>query len=105
MSGVSTHILDTANGRPAAGIKVLLFQSNEVIGSGVTDRDGRLQALLPERARLKPGAYRIVFEIADYFPDGFYAEVNVTFLVRDEMAHYHVPLLISPFGYTTYRGS
>ena len=98
-------MLDTANGRPAAGIKVHLFLSGEAIGSGATDGDGRLRALLPEGAALIPGNYRLLFEVADYFPHGFYPEVSISFAVPDAAAHYHVPLLISPFGYTTYRGS
>lgn len=105
MSGISTHVLDTANGRPAAGIKVRLFLSHEVLGSGATDQNGRIQTLLPDGATLAPGSYRILFEIADYFPQGFHPEISVSFAVRDTAAHYHVPLLISPFGYTTYRGS
>ncbi len=87
------------------GVKVHLFLSDEAIGSGTTDRDGRLRSLLPDGATLKPGSYRIVFEIGAYFPHGFYPEVSISFVVRDDTAQYHVPLLISPFGYTTYRGS
>ncbi len=105
MNGISTHVLDTANGRPAAGIKVHLFLSGELIGSGTTNQEGRLPALLPEGATLKPGSYRILFEIGNYFPQGFYSEVSISFAVRDNATHHHVPLLISPFGYTTYRGS
>lgn len=102
MSGISTHVLDTAAGRPAAGIKVQLFFDDEVVGSGVTDQNGRLQSLL---AAPNPGIYRMLFETGDYFPQGFYPEVSISFVVRDKTAPYHVPLLISPFGYTTYRGS
>ncbi|MFZ0589826.1 MAG: hydroxyisourate hydrolase [Bryobacteraceae bacterium] len=105
MSGISTHVLDTARGRPAAGIKVYLFSSDAAIGSGITDEDGRLRGLLPDGATLKPGSYRMLFEIGDYFPQGFYPEISVSFAVQDDAAHYHVPLLISPFGYTTYRGT
>lgn len=105
MSGVSTHILDTATGRPASGIKVRLFRGDEVIGSGSTDSDGRIRVLLTEGVTLKSGGYRIQFEIGEYLAEGFYPEVSIAFTVRDTTAHYHVPLLISPFGYTTYRGS
>jgi 5-hydroxyisourate hydrolase len=105
MSGISTHVLDVARGCPAAGIRVRLFFSDAAIGSGVTDQDGRLRNLLPEGATLKPGSYRILFEIGNYFPQRFYPEVSVSFAVRDDAAHYHIPLLISPFGYTTYRGT
>ncbi|HTF65893.1 MAG TPA: hydroxyisourate hydrolase [Edaphobacter sp.] len=105
MSGISTHVLDTAKGTPAAGIKVRLLRADAAIGSGVTGQDGRVQALLPEGVTLEPGCYTILFELGDYFPQGFYSEVSITFVVRDSTAHYHIPLLISPFGYTTYRGS
>lgn len=105
MSGISTHVLDTANGTPVAGIRVRLFLEGRTIGGGTTDQDGRIRALLPENATLTPGYYRLLFEIGDYFPHGIYPEVSVTFIVRDDAGHHHVPLLISPFGYTTYRGS
>lgn len=105
MSGISTHVLNTASGRPAAGIKLHLLLEGQAIGGGITDQDGRVRALLPEGAALRPGSYCIRFDIADYFPQGFYSEVSISFAVRDDLAHYHVPLLISPFGYTTYRGS
>src|ERR1700730_1836251 len=101
MSRISTPILDTAAGRPASGVAVSLFLGDRQIGSGITDKDGRCANLLSE---VTAGTYRIVFEIASYFADGFYPEVSVAFVVRDPAAHYHVPLLISPFGYTTYRG-
>ena len=99
---ISTHVLDTALGWPAAGIKVHLWLADELVASGTTDVDGRIRPLVSE---LQQGVYRIVFEIAAYFPEGFYPEVSITFHVRDAAGHYHVPLLISPFGYTTYRGS
>lgn len=105
MSGISTHVLDTAHGQPASGIRVHLFLSDAAIGSGITDQEGRLRSLLPDGTALKPGSYRLLFEIGDYFPQGFYPEVSVSFTVRDDAAHYHVPLLISPFGYMTYRGT
>ena len=105
MSGISTHVLDTSQGRPAAGVNVKLFCSDQEIGSGMTDKDGRVPALLPEDMKLAAGSYRILFEIGGYFADGFHPEVAIAFTVRDDQEHYHVPLLISPFGYTTYRGS
>jgi 5-hydroxyisourate hydrolase len=78
------------------------------VGSGSTDQDGRLHDLVPEAATPEPGTYRLTFGVADYFSAGhvetFYPEIAVIFRVRDE-AHYHVPLLLSPFGYSTYRGS
>jgi 5-hydroxyisourate hydrolase len=105
MSGISTHILDTAVGRPAAGITVQLFFNDRKLGSSVTNEEGRVQALLPPGVPLSAGTYRIVFAVAARWPDGFYPEVSVTFSVKDAGSHYHVPLLISPFGFTTYRGS
>ena len=105
MSRVSTHVLDTTRGRPAAGIIVKLFHAGRLIGSSVTDADGRCPNLLPGGFPLHPGAYRLLFEVATYFPDGFYPEVSVSFQVNEDTRHYHVPLLISAFGYTTYRGS
>ncbi len=105
MSGISTHVLDTASGRPAAGIPVRLYCSGEEIAHAVTDADGRCSSLLPAEFALHPGSYRILFDVASRFPDGFYSEVSVCFRIADVSSHYHVPLLISPFGYTTYRGS
>ena len=105
MSGISTHILDTSKGMPVAGIAVQLLSGDAVLASSTSDKDGRVRALLPADWSLQPGSYRIKFELGDYFPQGFYPEVSIIFAVRDASAHYHVPLLISPFGYTTYRGS
>ncbi|MGC2660472.1 MAG: hydroxyisourate hydrolase [Bryobacteraceae bacterium] len=105
MSTISTHVLDTSVGQPAKNVRVRLFSGETEIGSGVTNADGRCATLLDKGTDLTTGVYRIVFEIADRFPDGFYPEVSITFAVRDSSAHYHVPLLISPFGFTTYRGS
>jgi 5-hydroxyisourate hydrolase len=103
-SGISTHVLDTAAGHPASGIPVHLWRDGAEIGSSVTDQNGRCGALMPGRS-LAPGTYRLVFDVAAYFPDGFYPEVSITFQVFDPDSHYHVPLLLSPFGFTTYRGS
>lgn len=102
MNGISTHVLDTMTGRPAAGIKVRLLFGHDAVSAGITDDDGRIQSLL---SAPNSGTYRMLFETADYFPESFYPEVSVSFIVRDPFAHYHIPLLISPFGYTTYRGS
>jgi 5-hydroxyisourate hydrolase len=104
---ITTHVLDTANGRPASGIPVRLelLQNGEwlEIGSGVTDADGRLRTLTGPA--IERGTYRITFETRAYFPEGFYPEAAIVFEVRDAAQHYHVPLLLSPFGYSTYRGS
>jgi 5-hydroxyisourate hydrolase len=105
MSGISTHILNTAAGKPLPNVRVRLFQSDHEISSNITDANGRCAALLPPNIELTPGVYRLLFEVGSCFPDAFYREVNVIFQVRDGSSHYHLPLLISPFGYTTYRGS
>ena len=105
MSGLSTHILDTANGRPAAGVTVTLFRDANLIGAAATNADGRIPKLLPPDVSLETGVYRLVFDIAAHFPNAFFPEVIIVFQVTDADAHYHVPLLLSPFGYTTYRGS
>jgi len=101
MAGITTHVLDTAKGRPAAGMRVVLLRDNTVLFDGATDADGR--ARLAERA--EPGTYRLTFATGDYNPDGFFPEATIVFRVDNEAQHYHVPLLLSPFGYATYRGS
>ncbi|HET7235781.1 MAG TPA: hydroxyisourate hydrolase [Actinomycetota bacterium] len=111
MAGISTHVLDTAAGVPAAGVPVTLEVARasgwERVGAGVTDEDGRVVDLLVEGAVV--GTYRIVFDTGAYFTargePGFYPEVSVVFEVKEAHAHHHVPLLLSPFGYSTYRGS
>ena len=105
MSGISTHVLDVSTGQPAAGILVRLFRSGEEIGQGTTDQNGRIAKLLPSGVDQRAGRYRLLFEVENYLPQGFYPEVVITFSIRESTEHYHVPLLISAFGYTTYRGS
>ena len=114
MSAITTHVLDTARGRPADGVPVTLEARTpegrwQVLGQGLTDADGRLNSLLPPDAALREGVYRLTFDTSNYFAAhgraGFYPEVSVVFLVPDASQHYHVPLLLGPFGYTTYRGS
>ncbi len=114
MSGITTHVLDTARGRPASGLSVTLeAQSGDgrwaVVGKGATDADGRVKQLLPANTSLHPGLYRLTFDTQSYFVaqerETFYPQVTVVFEVRDPSQHYHVPLLLSPFGYSTYRGS
>jgi 5-hydroxyisourate hydrolase len=114
MSGITTHILDVSRGRPASGVPVVLeIQSAkhewELIGNGATDADGRLKGLLPDDYALAEGIYRLTFDTESYFASqnikSFYPEVKIIFSVRDAAQHYHVPLLLSPFGYSTYRGS
>jgi 5-hydroxyisourate hydrolase len=111
VTAVTTHVLDTARGQPAAGVAVRLERVSdagpEVIGRASTDTDGRVRDIGPER--LAAGTYRLVFAAAAYFAQqrtaAFFPEVAVTFTVGAQEQHYHVPLLLSPFGYTTYRGS
>jgi 5-hydroxyisourate hydrolase len=100
--GISTHVLDTAKGRPASGVGITLEDDRGVIARGVTDADGRLKLIDdPPEA----GTYRISFETGGYDPDGFFPRVVIEFRVSGGAQHYHVPLLLSPFGYSTYRGS
>ncbi len=109
MSTLSTHVLDTALGRPAEGIRVELEHNGSVIGSGITDADGRVRDLQEKNAQLTAGDYALRFSVADYFSatgrDSFYREIAVNFRISAESDHYHVPLLLSPYGYSTYRGS
>ena len=114
MSKITTHVLDVARGRPAAGVAVTLeAQAGEggwrVVGRGATDADGRLKDLLGADDALVEGVYRLTFETESYFAsrgvETFYPQAAVVFRVGDAAAHYHVPLLVSPFGYSTYRGS
>ncbi len=114
MSTITTHILDTARGAPAAGVSVVLHFLDErgsprEIGAGRTDQDGRLHSLVAAPQALQRGTYRLTFDVGEYFRQlglaSFYPEVVVSFVVGDPAAHYHVPLLLSPFGYSTYRGS
>ena len=103
---VSTHVLDSVAGRPAAGIAVRLFVGEDLLAEGVTDRDGRVR--LTEDATAV-GTHRLVFATGPWFAeqgrDAFWPEVRLTFAVREPAEHHHVPLLLSPFAYSTYRGS
>ena len=108
---LSTHVLDTARGRPAAGVRVTVELRDgdgwRGVGGGVTDADGRVPGLLEEA--LSAGTHRLTFETGAWFQAqgvaGFYPEVTVVCQIEDPRAHYHVPLLLSPYGYSTYRGS
>ena len=112
-SPITTHVLDTARGRPAEGVPAVLEvrrgASFQEIGRGVTNADGRIADLLPRDAKLEKTAYRLIFDTGAYFGknggQGFYPAVSILFEVRDLARHYHVPLLLSPYGYSTYRGS
>ncbi len=105
-SVVTTHVLDTATGRPAAGMPVRLCDdAGGVLFVGFTDTDGRIADLGP--SRLQSGTYRLTFDCAAYFGELPYLhpEVTIAFVLDEGQDHYHLPLLLAPFGYTTYRGS
>jgi 5-hydroxyisourate hydrolase len=110
---ISTHVLDLALGKPARAVAVRLekqeVSSWRLMASGHTDQDGRCNQLLPEVDTLAPGSYRLVFDTANYFAgqkvDALYPVVEITFSVKDGETRFHIPLLLSPNGYTTYRGS
>jgi 5-hydroxyisourate hydrolase len=111
--GISTHILDTTIGRPAAGVTVTLEREESgewsSVNSITTDQDGRCRSLLPEWQTLTTGRYRIRFDTGAYFASqkvkGLYPRVDITFEVVEPTEHYHIPLLLTANGYTTYRGS
>jgi 5-hydroxyisourate hydrolase len=103
MAGITTHVLDTAKGRPAAGIDVTLdvmLDGWQTVGKGVTDADGRLRTLT-DGVAVEAAIYRLTFVTGS----PFFPEVSIIFRVDDPAQHYHVPLLLSPYGYSTYRGS
>ena len=112
MSGITTHVLDTSRGRPAAGVPVTLEVESPggwtLVGKGTTNADGRVADLVTDDS-ITMGVYRLIFATAEYFAGqgvkGFYPQVTVTFQIEDATQHYHVPLLLNPFGYSTYRGS
>jgi 5-hydroxyisourate hydrolase len=116
MTGLSTHVLDTSRGVPAAGLRIELYRidgGRQLIKSVTTNKDGRADGQLLEGDEFKIGAYELVFAVAEYFrrsgvtlSDPPYLDlIPVCFAISDTTAHYHVPLLVSPYGYTTYRGS
>ncbi|HEY8077233.1 MAG TPA: hydroxyisourate hydrolase [Labilithrix sp.] len=109
MKSISTHVLDQTRGRPAKGVRVVLTgEDGSIVRDATTDDDGRVKDLVPE-GKLTAGTYRLRFDVGAYFAaqnmETFYPEATIVFTVRDANAHYHVPLLLSPFGYSTYRGS
>jgi 5-hydroxyisourate hydrolase len=100
--GISTHVLDIAKGQPAAGVEITLEDDRGVIARGVTNADGRLKLVDdPPQA----GTYRLTFDTGAYDPNGFFPRVVIEFVIDGSRQNYHVPLLLSPFGYSTYRGS
>ena len=113
MSAITTHVLDTARGRPAAGLPVTLEVEAaggwKLVGKGTTNAEGRISDLVPNETAIEAGVYRLIFDTARYFAnnnvDAFYPQVTIVFKIENPDQHYHVPLLLSPFGYSTYRGS
>jgi 5-hydroxyisourate hydrolase len=114
MSPITTHVLDTSTGKPASGVPVVLeLKTNttgwQMIGEAVTDTDGRIKDFGVADDGLNPGHYRLTFETGQYCHmrevECFFPQVTIAFVVNDTELHYHVPLLLSPFGYSTYRGS
>jgi len=113
VSTITTHVLDISRGQPAAGVPVSLEAEAsgewKLVGAGTTDENGRISALVSPEIALSAGVHRLIFDTAKYFAAhnvrGFYPQVVVVFTIRDPAQHYHVPLLLSPFGYSTYRGS
>jgi 5-hydroxyisourate hydrolase len=117
MSSISTHVLDISKGRPAVGVAVELdvrtskagIESWELLGKGETDADGRVRSLIHGGGSLVQATYRLTFATGSYFSaqgiDSFYPSVTIIFQIRDASQHYHVPLLLSPYGYSTYRGT
>ncbi len=114
MSAITTHVLDTSRGAPAAGVPVVLERRAGVgewyaVGRGETDADGRQRSLMVEGAAVVPGLYRLIYDTRRYFNAqgvrGFYPQVVVIFETTADDTRYHVPLLLSPYGYSTYRGS
>ena len=113
-STLSTHVLDTSLGTPAPGVRIVLERIDEhgevsVVGTGVTDADGRLRDLAHGADGLRQGTYRLRFDTGHYFAHGeretLYPEVAIVIVIGATAQHYHVPLLLAPFGYATYRGS
>lgn len=117
MAGLSTHVLDTAKGGPAAGVRIELFELVEgerrLVCDAATNADGRTDAPLVSSDKMRVGVFEILFHVGPYFAShsgsepgpGFLDEVPVRFTITDPSQHYHVPLLASPWSYTTYRGS
>lgn len=114
MSAITTHILDLALGRPGVGVSVVLERKTDsalwqAVAEDVTDADGRINNLISIDEAFLPGHYRLIFETGAYFLmrdiESFFPQITIGFVVKDTTQHYHVPLLLSPFGYSTYRGS
>jgi len=107
MARISTHVLDIANGVPAAGITVELYSVDHLIQTAITNSDGRTDPPLLTGDRIAAGSYEIVFQVEAYLQSDqpFFDRITIRFTVDDEKGNYHVPLLLAPHGYSTYRGS
>jgi 5-hydroxyisourate hydrolase len=110
MGKLTTHVLDTAQGKPGAGIRLELYrldaERGTLVATATTNKDGRTDAPLLEGEKLSAGTYQLVFHVGEYFKAGGFLDlVPVRFAIADAAQHYHVPLLCSPWSYTTYRGS
>ena len=113
MSGLTTHVLDTAHGHPAKGVAIRLYRDGLLLADCVTNSDGRCDKPLLTGAEMDIGRYHLEFSVGDYFraqgtpmpTPSFLDVVTIDFGVADPLAHFHVPLLVSPYGYSTYRGS
>ena len=114
MSAITTHVLDTSVGKPGVAIPVVLERKSDesgwqIIAEGITDTDGRVKDLMSPDEIFLPGDYRLTFDAGAYFAgknlECFFPIVTIGFVIKDPAQHYHVPLLLSPFGYSTYRGS
>jgi 5-hydroxyisourate hydrolase len=105
-SKLSTHVLDTAHGRPAAGMKIELWSGETLLKTAITNADGRTDSPLLTGSEFVAGEYELVFHVGDYFGSrAFLDRVPIRFIISDPSAAYHVPLLCSPWAYSTYRGS
>ncbi len=110
---ISTHVLDTSIGRPAAGVRVVLARQESgtwrEVATATTDANGRIAEFQGNETAQSTGSYRLMFDVGGYFSgrhvDSFFTLVTVEFIVRDNASHHHIPLLVSPYGYSTYRGS
>lgn len=113
MSQITTHVLDTSEGKPAVGVSIELFEQKDgrwsSLAKGITNADGRVAELLSEDKVLDAGLYKMNFNTGDYFiakkTQGFYPYVDIVFELEGDGSHYHIPLLLTAFGYSTYRGS
>ena len=105
---VTTHILDLVRGRPAGGVSVRLYAGDSLLASGVTNDDGRVEAW-DKDLQISAGKHRLEFDVEPWFSGqgetSFYEDIHISFRIQDTTQHYHVPLLLSPYGYSTYRGS